>query len=82
KVPVIIPCGCTRASVVPTTTTICATASPCVQCKTGWGIYVTTQSNCASGSRVTGRAGAFNENDIHNKGEEGIIRRYARPLQA
>ncbi|KAK4662638.1 hypothetical protein QC763_605330 [Podospora pseudopauciseta] len=76
--PVIVPCGCTRASVAPTTTSICPTASDCQQCTTSWGIYVTTQSNCASNARVTGRAEA---NDAHRWKEEGMAR-YARPLRA
>ncbi|KAK4640248.1 hypothetical protein QC761_605330 [Podospora bellae-mahoneyi] len=78
KVPVIVPCGCTRASVAPTTTSICPTASDCQQCTTSWGIYVTTQSNCALNARVTGRAEA---NDAHRWKEEGMAR-YARLLRA
>ncbi|KAK4180002.1 hypothetical protein QBC36DRAFT_321235 [Triangularia setosa] len=79
--PIIVPCGCTRASVAPTTTTICPPASGCHQCTTKWGLYVTTQSNCTSDARVTGRAEAMNHNDSHNRDKEGIVR-YARPLQA
>ncbi|KAK0673480.1 hypothetical protein QBC41DRAFT_215014, partial [Cercophora samala] len=81
KVPVIIPCGCTRASVAPTTTSICPTASDCQQCTTSWGIYVTTQSSCGLGARVTERAEALHHIDPRNREEEGMVR-YARPLRA
>ncbi|KAK1753789.1 hypothetical protein QBC47DRAFT_415539 [Echria macrotheca] len=35
---VTVPCGCDRVSVVVSTTTVCAKASPCLQCHYGWGI--------------------------------------------
>ncbi|KAB5535356.1 hypothetical protein GE09DRAFT_358823 [Coniochaeta sp. 2T2.1] len=39
-------CGCTRMQVQPTTTTICPTQTSCVQCATGWGIAIITESPC------------------------------------
>ncbi|KAK0619474.1 hypothetical protein B0T14DRAFT_519365 [Immersiella caudata] len=40
-----VPCGCDRVSVTVTTTTICPRISPCIQCRTGWGI-ATYYSSC------------------------------------
>lgn len=52
---VVLPCGCTRAAVSPTVTTLCPTASSnCqFQCSTGWGIGTTTDSNCPGSATAT-----------------------------
>ncbi|KAK3901365.1 hypothetical protein C8A05DRAFT_16445 [Staphylotrichum tortipilum] len=50
---VVLPCGCTRAAVSPTTITICPTRSPCYQCSTGWGIGTITDSKCPPSSTPT-----------------------------
>ncbi|AEO71609.1 uncharacterized protein THITE_2021175, partial [Thermothielavioides terrestris NRRL 8126] len=50
---VVLPCGCSRAAVSPTTVTICPTRSPCYQCTTGWGIATITDSNCPPSATPT-----------------------------
>ena len=44
---VMLLCGCDRMQVKTMTTTVCATASPCIQCATGWGI-VTISQKCSN----------------------------------
>ncbi|KAK4242173.1 hypothetical protein C8A03DRAFT_11614 [Achaetomium macrosporum] len=53
---VVVPCGCTRAAVSPTTITICPTKAPCNQCMTGWGIATITESNCPPTTTATSTA--------------------------
>ncbi|KAK4190302.1 hypothetical protein QBC35DRAFT_449499 [Podospora australis] len=43
----VLPCGCTLATAIPTTTTICPTRTPCVQCQTGWGLITVTDPSCS-----------------------------------
>ncbi|KAG7294247.1 hypothetical protein NEMBOFW57_004317 [Staphylotrichum longicolle] len=50
---VVLPCGCSRAAVSPTTVTICPTRSPCYQCSTGYGIATITDSKCPPSSTPT-----------------------------
>ncbi|KAL2259475.1 hypothetical protein VTK26DRAFT_6844 [Humicola hyalothermophila] len=53
---VVLPCGCDRAAVSPTTTTICPTRTPCYQCVTGWGIATVTDPRCESSGAATAAA--------------------------
>ncbi|KAL2179946.1 uncharacterized protein P884DRAFT_275532 [Thermothelomyces heterothallicus CBS 202.75] len=54
---VVLPCGCDRAAVSPTTVTRCPTASVhCPQCSTGWGIATITDPNCPSSTTETASA--------------------------
>ncbi|KAK3315239.1 hypothetical protein B0H66DRAFT_337560 [Apodospora peruviana] len=46
----IIPCGCTSVAVRPVTTTICASRTPCLQCTTGWGLVVRSETDCPTAS--------------------------------
>ncbi|KAH6847990.1 hypothetical protein B0I37DRAFT_415681 [Chaetomium sp. MPI-CAGE-AT-0009] len=51
---VVLPCGCDRAAVAPTTVSRCPTASGnCFQCSTGWGIATITDSNCPPSATAT-----------------------------
>ncbi|KAH6622909.1 hypothetical protein F5144DRAFT_344929 [Chaetomium tenue] len=54
---VVLPCGCDRAAVAPTTVSRCPTASGnCFQCSTGWGIATVTDSNCPPSATATATA--------------------------
>ncbi|KAK4040567.1 hypothetical protein C8A01DRAFT_46122 [Parachaetomium inaequale] len=54
---VVLPCGCDRAAVSPTTVTRCPTASAnCFQCSTGWGIATITDSNCPPSATASATA--------------------------
>ncbi|KAK4154145.1 hypothetical protein C8A00DRAFT_14715 [Chaetomidium leptoderma] len=53
---VVLPCGCERAAVSPTTVTICPTRAPCMQCSTGFGIATITDSNCPPSSTASASA--------------------------
>ncbi|KAL2144668.1 hypothetical protein VTI28DRAFT_8696 [Corynascus sepedonium] len=51
---VVLPCGCDRAAVSPTTVTRCPTTSAnCLQCSTGWGIATITDSDCPPSATAT-----------------------------
>ncbi|KAK4144130.1 uncharacterized protein C8A04DRAFT_11844 [Dichotomopilus funicola] len=53
---VVLPCGCDRAAVAPTTISRCPTASyNCLQCSTGWGIATVTDPNCPPSSTATAK---------------------------
>ncbi|KAK0635102.1 hypothetical protein B0T17DRAFT_30801 [Bombardia bombarda] len=47
------PCGCTSVVVRPVTTTVCPTRSPCIQCTTGWGIAIVSESPCPATTATT-----------------------------
>ncbi|KAK3902901.1 hypothetical protein C8A05DRAFT_15104, partial [Staphylotrichum tortipilum] len=48
-----VSCGCPTVFISPTTVTMCATASPCRQCYTGWGTFIYTQPCMTSAKSST-----------------------------
>ncbi|KAK3937537.1 hypothetical protein QBC46DRAFT_392471 [Diplogelasinospora grovesii] len=50
---VTVPCGCPSVSIQPSTTTICASATGCIECTTGWGFFTVSESGCTTATAKT-----------------------------